>query len=161
MATTTEKIIDSIERSWKNLFSFAGRTNRYDYFAFLLVIWGLGYIVTTIAGAIQFLIGEAGSFTSIVQGANTVWSLVILIPCVAITVRRLHDIGRSGWWLLISFTIVGILIVMYWTFKRSAPDNSYGELKNHPDAGLILMLCFIGLSTAEITLLIVAPYLFK
>jgi uncharacterized membrane protein YhaH (DUF805 family) len=55
-------------------------------------------------------------------------SLVLFLPLLAATVRRLHDIGRTGWWILIAFTIIGIivLIVFYATDSEKA-TNQYGE----------------------------------
>jgi uncharacterized membrane protein YhaH (DUF805 family) len=53
---------------------------------------------------------------------------VLFLPLLAATVRRLHDIGRTGWWILIAFTIIGIivLIVFYATDSEKA-TNQYGE----------------------------------
>ena len=63
-------------------------------------------------------------------GAGTagVVSLVLFLPLLAATVRRLHDIGRTGWWILIAFTIIGIivLIVFYATDSEKA-TNQYGD----------------------------------
>jgi len=61
-------------------------------------------------------------------GVAGVVSLVLFLPLLAATVRRLHDIGRTGWWILIAFTIIGIivLIVFYATDSEKA-TNQYGE----------------------------------
>ncbi|MEE4277317.1 MAG: DUF805 domain-containing protein [Halieaceae bacterium] len=62
------------------------------------------------------------------------YSMVVFLPSLAVLARRLHDIGRSGWWILIIFLpIVGFLILLYWTVKDSEPgDNAYGR---SPKAG--------------------------
>ena len=64
-------------------------------------------------------------------GANSLASLAALflqLPSLATTVRRMHDVGRSGWWLAIALTVIGIPVVLYWLIKDSdAGANKYGE----------------------------------
>ena len=56
-----------------------------------------------------------------------IWSVVILVPSLALCVRRLHDIGKSGWWQLISITGIGAIILIIWCAKDSTPGvNKYG-----------------------------------
>ena len=55
------------------------------------------------------------------------FSLALLLPTFAVTVRRLHDIGKSGWWALITFTGVGDIFLLFWLVKDSQPgENKYG-----------------------------------
>ena len=58
----------------------------------------------------------------------TVWELAILVPGLALAVRRLHDINRTGWWLLLCFVIViGWIILIVWAIKRGNDrPNKYG-----------------------------------
>ena len=59
-----------------------------------------------------------------------VFSLATLIPNLAVAIRRLHDVGRSGWWLLIMFTIVGILVLLYWYVQPGQrSENKFGPDK--------------------------------
>ena len=62
---------------------------------------------------------------------GTLWnhaSLAFFLPGLALLVRRLHDVGRSGWWFLIVFTIIGIPVLFYWLVRASdAGANKYGE----------------------------------
>lgn len=59
---------------------------------------------------------------------NSIYSLVILLPSLAVGARRLHDIGRSGWWLLLSLVpVIGILVLIYWYIQPTDPAaNEYG-----------------------------------
>jgi uncharacterized membrane protein YhaH (DUF805 family) len=59
---------------------------------------------------------------------GTLYSLAVLIPGIAVSVRRLHDINRSGWWLLIGLIpIIGAIILLIFTAKDSQPgENQYG-----------------------------------
>ena len=59
---------------------------------------------------------------------GTLYSLAVLIPSIAVSVRRLHDINRSGWWLLIGLIpIIGAIILLIFAAKDSQPgENQYG-----------------------------------
>jgi uncharacterized membrane protein YhaH (DUF805 family) len=53
-------------------------------------------------------------------------SLVFFLPTIAASARRLHDIGKSGWWLLISFTIIGIIpLIIWWATDTKEEGNIY------------------------------------
>jgi hypothetical protein len=59
---------------------------------------------------------------------NSIVSLLVLLPSLAVSVRRLHDINRSGWWLLIGVTIIGIFPLIFWAAKESdIGDNRFGS----------------------------------
>ena len=53
---------------------------------------------------------------------STITSLILLLPSLAVAARRLHDIGRSGWWIFISFTVIGIMPLLIW-YVTAAKDN--------------------------------------
>ncbi|MGL5141084.1 MULTISPECIES: DUF805 domain-containing protein [Acinetobacter calcoaceticus/baumannii complex] len=59
----------------------------------------------------------------------TLAMLITLIPNIAVNVRRLHDIDRSGWWMLIALVpIVGVLLLLFWAAQEGNPSaNQYGE----------------------------------
>ena len=59
---------------------------------------------------------------------STIYSLGALLPSLAVSARRLHDIGKSGWWMLIILTIIGIIPLIYWYCQPSTPGpNQYGQ----------------------------------
>ncbi|HHP7910703.1 TPA: DUF805 domain-containing protein [Acinetobacter baumannii] len=62
----------------------------------------------------------------------TLAMLITLIPNIAVNVRRLHDIDRSGWWMLIALVpIVGVLLLLFWATQEGNPTaNQYGESPN-------------------------------
>lgn len=61
------------------------------------------------------------------KALNLIVNLVFLIPSISVTVRRLHDIGKSGKWIFLMFTIVGIPILLYFHILDSQPGyNEYG-----------------------------------
>ncbi len=102
---------------------FSGRARRKEYWMFLL----FNIIISFVLGAIDGFIGTySAQFGLGLFGG--LYSLVILIPSLAVTVRRLHDTGRSGWTILLGLIpIVGaiILIVMLATEGKPGP-NKYG-----------------------------------
>ena len=58
---------------------------------------------------------------------NMLVSLALILPGVAVSVRRLHDIDRTGWWILLGFTVIGALVLIYWACQRGTPGpNRFG-----------------------------------
>ena len=111
--------------STKNYFGkwndFSTRTSRSEFW------WGnLGATITsTIVG---FAVGFLTVLTSFPSELVLLpLQLFLLIATIALSVRRLHDINKSGWWLLIYLTIVGILVLFYWfCSKGDADENAFG-----------------------------------
>ena len=100
---------------------FSGRARRKEYWFFILwyVVISIGLaIIDAVAG---LRIGDAG----ILQG---LYALALLIPSLAVTVRRLHDTGRTGWWLLIILIpLIGLIVLLVFMFLDSEPgENAYG-----------------------------------
>lgn len=95
--------------------NFSGRARRMQYWMFALF-----YCLITLAiGVIELVLG------TLFIGA--IFSLVVFVPSVSITARRLHDTGRSGWWqLLIIIPIVGFLVLLFFLVQDSEGDNQYG-----------------------------------
>lgn len=89
---------------------FNGRSRRSEYWFGCLSVSILGLVVNAVLGDLSWI-----------------WSLVILVPNLAICVRRLHDIGKSGWWYLINFIpLAGQIIFLVWACKDSTEDNIWG-----------------------------------
>ena len=107
---------------------FTGRARRKDYWMFFLI----SMIVIL---ALGFLEGVAGiapeSEESLLSG---LYALVVLVPSVAVQVRRLHDTGRTGWWLLIGFVpLVGVLVL----FALMVQEGEVGENVYGPNSKLM------------------------
>jgi uncharacterized membrane protein YhaH (DUF805 family) len=55
-------------------------------------------------------------------------ALALVAPSIAVAVRRLHDVNRSGWWMLLAFTIIGVIPLLYWLIKKGTDGpNRFGE----------------------------------
>jgi len=96
---------------------FTGRSRRSEYWYFSL----FNAIVGILLGLVLGLISEQLALVA------NLYSLAVMIPGIAVGVRRLHDVGRSGWWMLIALTGIGAFVLLYWFVKDSEPgNNEYG-----------------------------------
>jgi uncharacterized membrane protein YhaH (DUF805 family) len=101
---------------------FGGRSRRKEYWYFLL----FNIIVAIVLAWIDALLGTFSS--SGIGVLSGIYGLAILIPSLAVTVRRLHDIDRSGWWILINlFPLIGSLVLLVFAVSEGTPgNNQYG-----------------------------------
>ena len=108
----------------KKYATFSGRATRSEYWYFAL----FSAIISLVLILLDKMTGTYSAETS--MGAlNGLYSLAVMIPSVAVTVRRLHDTGHSGWWFLLAFIpLIGALVLLYFTVQDSQPiSNQYGE----------------------------------
>ena len=101
-----------------------GRARRSEYWWFSLFIFMISF-ATGFADVFLFtdLVLEDEIFP-----INTVASLAMLIPSIAVYIRRLHDVNRSGWWVFIALTIVGIIPLIIWVCSKGTDGpNDYGD----------------------------------
>lgn len=105
--------------AFKKFTQFEGRSSRSEYWYFAL----FNFIVSIAISAIAEVMG-----TMALGGLSILYSLAIIIPSVAVSVRRLHDTNRSGWWILISLVpIIGFFVFLYFAVQPSDEgDNQYG-----------------------------------
>lgn len=103
-------------KCWKQYADFTGRARRTEYWMFALVNFGIALLLELILG-----------FTFL-YFLTYVYSLAIFIPSLAVCVRRLHDIGRSGWWYLIGLIpVIGWILLIVWFCTDSQPGaNKWG-----------------------------------
>ena len=104
-------MVDYFKKFWENGLDFKGRISRKDYWMTVLTMFIASFVVGFVLSLffpfsikINYLTGEyvtTGSPIGIL--ASTVWDLAIIIPSLSMSIRRLHDIGKSGWWIFIAF----------------------------------------------------------
>ena len=107
----------------KKYAEFSGRARRKEFWMFVLINAIIGIILSIIDNIIGTTYGAAN------QGVlNSIYSLAVLIPSIAVGVRRMHDTNRSGWWLLINLIpCVGwIIFIVFAAQEGVAGDNQYG-----------------------------------
>lgn len=101
--------------------TFTGRTSRAGFWLYTLIYVIIMVIASVLDTNILGYDMESGGPISGIMG------LIHLIPGIAISVRRLHDIDRTGWWLLISFTIIGMLVLFIFNVLAGTPGpNRFG-----------------------------------
>ena len=106
---------DAISSGFSNYVQFEGRASRSEYW-----YWTLFAVLASIAGNIIDAIIGIGIFNAIV-------GLALLLPGLAVCSRRLHDIDRTFWWFLLSFTIIGGLVLLVWACERGTTGpNRFG-----------------------------------
>ena len=99
-------LLDAIKACFSKYATFSGRARRSEYWWFVLA--------NAIIGCIPYV--------------NVLWGLIVFIPSLAVCVRRLHDTGRSGWWILLTFMPLVNLVIIYFYICDSQPGaNQYGE----------------------------------
>lgn len=108
--------------AFKKAFNFSDRSRRTEYWMFTLVAIIISIALTIIDAVVGLELAEGVGILS------TLFSLLIIIPGLSLTVRRLHDIGKSGWWVLITLIpLIGAIILLVFTVKDSEPSsNEYG-----------------------------------
>lgn len=101
----------------KNYVGFEGRARRKEYWMFVLINVIISIVLTIVE-----------TITDIAPFLTVLYSLFVLLPSLAVTVRRLHDTGRSGWWVLISLIpLIGSIVLLVFTCQDSEEgDNQYG-----------------------------------
>ena len=108
--------------AWKNYANFQGRARRKAYWMFVL----FNIIALVVLGVIEGAIGLGGqNGYGILTG---VYSLAMILPLIAVAVRRLHDTGRSGWWILIGLVpLIGpIVLIVFYVTDSQPGTNQYG-----------------------------------
>ena len=105
----------SIEVCFNKYSNFEGRARKSEFWWFQLFC----VIVQIVGTIIDLLLGYTELF---------VWIgyIIVLLPSLAVGARRLHDIGRSGWWQLLYLTIIGIIILIVWWVADGDKKNKYG-----------------------------------
>jgi uncharacterized membrane protein YhaH (DUF805 family) len=100
----------------ENYANFSGRARRAEFWWYFLA----NVIISIVLNIIDLAIGA--------QVLTLIYSLAVLIPGLAVGVRRLHDTGKTGWWLLIGLIpIVGIIVlIVFWATDGTPGVNQYG-----------------------------------
>ena len=102
---------------------FSGRARRKEYWFFVLFNIIISIVLAVIDGVTGSFSPEAGM--GLLGG---IYTLAVLIPGIAVSVRRLHDTERSGWWLLITLVpLIGAIVLLVFMVQDSKPgQNQYG-----------------------------------
>lgn len=107
-------MVEAYKRFLRNYTNFSGRSTRSDYWYVVLANFLIGFVIGFIGGP---------------PIISMIYSLVVLIPGIAVFIRRMHDINKSGWWWFISLVpLVGTIILLVFMCTDSVNENNkYGE----------------------------------
>ena len=102
----------SISVGFRKFFTISGRATRSEFWWFYLFFLVISFLTGFIPGVLNLI------------------PLILVIPIWAAASRRLHDIGKSGWWQLIGLTgIAFIILIVWWATGTAQKDNKYGPLE--------------------------------
>ncbi len=102
--------VEAVQECLRKYATFTGRAGRSEFWWFVLF---------------TILLGIVSSFFG--QTVNTIVSLAVFVPSIAVGARRLHDIGKSGWFqLLWAIPFIGWALLIWWGVQPSGPANAYG-----------------------------------
>jgi len=100
----------------KKYADFNGRARRKEFWMFALI----SFIIAVILSVVDGMIG--------VPVLGAIYALGVLLPSIAVGARRFHDIGKSGWWLLIGLIplLGGLILLIFFVLDSNPGDNKYG-----------------------------------
>ncbi|WP_323772202.1 DUF805 domain-containing protein [Antarctobacter sp.] len=109
-------MVEALKLFFSNYINFEGRSNRGELWWAALAL----FLISLALGLVDAMLG--------MQLFGAIFSLATLVPGIAIGVRRLHDIDKSGWWyLIILVPIVGALVLIYFFVQKPTPGpNRFG-----------------------------------
>ncbi len=119
---------DAVRSVLSQYVGFSGRALRSEYWYWVLFTVLLS-IVTSIIDVALFPFEDSSPL-------NSITNLALLLPGLAVSVRRLHDVGRSGWWVLLALVpLIGWIVLVIWAAtKGDAAANRFGP-PPQPTAG--------------------------
>ncbi len=115
--------LQSVSACFNKYLTFNGRATRSEFWWF--------YLFSTLMSWTASIVGELTLGMGLELGstiASTILQIAFLLPWLAVASRRMHDIDRSGWWILIMFTGIGIILLIYWWAKKgNFGENTFGS----------------------------------
>ncbi len=117
-------MVAAFKKFISNYFNFKGRSTRKDFWFTILDI----FIITIIIG---FIVGPLQLEDKIVNLILELYGLILIIPMLSLEIRRLHDINKSGWWILLSLIpgIGSIILIVFYCTPSINENNKYGAIE--------------------------------
>ncbi len=108
--------MDAVKSAYGNYFNFNDRSSRSEYWWFFLFTFVMGCILSVL----DAMVGSSPLLYGL-------FALASFIPSIALAVRRLHDTGKSGWFLLlVLIPLIGPLVLLFFYVQPSGEANKYG-----------------------------------
>ena len=122
--------VEALPLFFMNYANFEGRSSRSAYWWYVLWSFIIGF-VTVMIDTVFF--GYDMGDPNAIGLTNTLSSLVMLIPGIALSIRRLHDVDKSWWWNLIGLTVIGAIPLIFWLCRSG--DNQANRFGPDIEAG--------------------------
>jgi uncharacterized membrane protein YhaH (DUF805 family) len=116
----------------KRYADFKGRSRRKEYWMFFLLILIVGLGLGILTGGLGAMMDPTGAAADGMMGAGSIFMilfyLAILIPALAVQVRRFHDQDKSGWFVLLGFIpfVGGIIVLVFMCLEGTKGENRFG-----------------------------------
>jgi uncharacterized membrane protein YhaH (DUF805 family) len=112
---------EAISAGFRNYVNFSGRASRPEFWYWVL----FAIIVSVVAKVIDLVLFPSADVSPI----NSLVGLALFLPGLGVSVRRLHDIDRTGWWiLLVLIPLIGAIILIIWYCQKGTPGpNRFGS----------------------------------
>ena len=112
-----KEFVNCYLNAWRNYMNFSGRASRKDYWGFELV----NFLIVLLIGLVEKIVGMDDNFIS------SLYTVAIICPNITLCTRRLHDVGRSGWWqLAIAVPLLNLyLLYMLWIKRGTVEANKF------------------------------------
>ena len=111
--------VEAISSGFSKYVTFSGRACRSEYWYWTL----FAILVSIVAVVIDIVVFPDMEMRPV----NTIVGLALFLPGLAVAIRRLHDLDRTGWWFLIAFTGIGLILLLIWDcMKGTTGPNRYG-----------------------------------
>ena len=116
-----KEAVVSVLTNWNN---FSGRACRSEFWYFVLAT----FLVSMIISIIEIATGMVDIESAEMGILSIIFTLLLFVPSLSVTARRLQDRGWSGWWQLLYLTIVGILVIIVLNILPAKEDeNNWGR----------------------------------
>lgn len=113
----------------ENYANFDGRARRKEFWMFILCSWLIGLALGIVSSILSVI---SSTLAGLIMGLSGLVSLALLIPSLAVGVRRLHDTGAPTWYIILAFIPLANLYVLYLMFKEG--DTGPNEFGPDPKA---------------------------
>lgn len=111
----------------KKYADFSTRASRKEFWSFALFYWFLCLAMFMISILVDVVFEHSFQMFRLMVGVSVIIALLLMVPTYAVCVRRLHDTGRSGWWILLYFIpCIGAIALLIMLCRKSDEDNKYG-----------------------------------
>ena len=113
----------AIASGFSNYVGFSGRAARSEFWYWML----FNFLLSIGAGIVDVAMFPDIDLSTDLSPVRSLVSLAMFPPSLAVIFRRLHDIDRTGWWFLIVFTVIGLIVLIYWHCLRGTNGpNRFG-----------------------------------